>query len=176
MQIFAIRHGESEYNILGLCNDDPKRDVRLTEVGRQQAGYAAEQLQTVPLDHIFCSELPRARETAEIVSNPHALSIKPRPELNDIRSGCDGEPVAEYFRLIAHDRLSTRVGNGETLFEHKQRIMDFIDWLKSQPYQQVLMVAHEETLRVFAAYAGALDNETMIELNFDNCGVLEFVL
>jgi len=177
MQVMAMRHGESTFNTLGLCNDDPARNVHLTAAGRLQAGQAAEKLRRSPLEHIYCSELPRARETAEIVGNFHRVRIEPRAELNDIRTGCDGEPVEEYFRRIAHDRLNTRVGDGETLLEHQQRIMGFVDWLATQrPYQQVLVVAHEETLRVFAAYAGKLSDEVMLGLDFENCEIFKFNL
>ncbi len=177
MHITAMRHGESEYNILGLCNDDPSRKVHLTPAGRQQAEKAAGKLCHFPLEHIFCSELPRARETAEIVGKSHEVPIEPRAELNDIRSGCDGEPVEEYFRRIARDRLNTRVGDGETLLEHKRRIMDFVVWLGTQRhYQNLLLVVHEETLRVFAAYAGNLSDEAMLGLDFENCEIVEFNL
>jgi broad specificity phosphatase PhoE len=177
MHVFVMRHGESEYNVLELCNDDPQRSVSLTETGRAQAERAAEQLRQVPLDHIMCSQLPRARETAEIVGRYHKAAVEPRVELNDIRSGCDGRPVAEYFRGIAHDRLNARVGDGETLLEHKRRIMRFMDDLaKAQRYRNLLLVAHEETLRVSAAMARNLSDETMIGLSFRNCEIMEFNL
>ena len=64
MNVICMRHGQSEYNILGLCNDDPARKVRLTEQGRRQAERAAGELREAPLERIFCSELPRTRETA----------------------------------------------------------------------------------------------------------------
>jgi alpha-ribazole phosphatase len=175
MHIYALRHGESEYNILGLCNHEPPRQVNLTETGRRQAEMASKRLRGVPIDILFCSELPRARQTAEILSRQHGASIEPRAELNDIRTGCDGEPVTDYFRRIAHDRLNARIGDGETLLEHKQRILGFIDWLKSQRgYRNCLLVAHEETLRVFKAYAERLSDEAMLALHFENCEIFEF--
>ena len=177
MRIHAMRHAESEYNLFGLCNDDPARNVNLTETGRRQAETAAQKLRDLPLDAIFCSQLPRARQTAEIISRPHDAAVNPRAELNDIRSGCDGEPVAEYFRRIAHDRLHARVGDGETLLEHKRRILGFLDWLKTrQCYRHILLVAHEETLRVFKAFAEGLVDEAMLELNFANCDIYQFQL
>jgi len=177
MHIYALRHGESEYNIRGLCNDDPARDVRLTGNGRIQAEQAAREVSHVRLDCIYSSELPRARDTAEIVAQPHATTIHTNSGLNDIRSGCDGRPVTEYFRNIAHDRLHARVGNGETLLEHKQRVLDFLVWLAAQRHcRNVLLVAHEETMRVFAAHDGNLSDEAMLELSFENCAILEFDL
>ena len=176
MILFCMRHGQSEYNILGLCNDDPDRKVRLTEQGRHEAERAAGELRQAPLERIFCSELSRTRETAEIVNLFHGVPIQAHPVINDIRSGCDGRPVAEYFRAIADDRLNIRVGDGETLLEHKRRILGFLDWLRVQPYATVLVVAHEEILRVFAAYARNLDDEEMIDLEVGNCAVFSFEL
>ena len=177
MHIYAMRHGESEYNVKGLCNDDPGRDVHLTRRGRLQAEKAAEALRRVPLDHIFCSELPRARETAAIVAQAHEVKITPHAGLNDIRTGCDGAPVEEYFQRIAQDRLRARVGDGETLLEHKQRVMDFVVWLGTQrQYRYVLLVAHEESMRVFAACARKLSDASMMGLSFENCEILEFSL
>ena len=176
MKVYCMRHGQSEYNILGLCNDDPAKNVRLTQHGRRQAEQAAEQLKDAPLELIFCSELPRTRETAEIVNRHHGVPIQPHPGINDIRSGCDGRPVAEYFRAIAHDRLGARRGDGENLLEHERRILGFVDWLRVRPYGTVLVVAHEETLRVFAAHARGLTDEKMIGITFGNCEVFTFDL
>lgn len=176
MNVICMRHGQSEYNILGLCNDDPVRQVRLTGQGRRQAERAAGELREAPLERIFCSELPRTRETAEIVNGFHCVPIQSHPGINDIRSGCDGRPVEEYFRAIAADRLNGRLDDGETLLEHKRRILGFLDWLRVQPYATVLVVAHEETLRVFAAYARDLSDAEMIDLEVGNCAVLSFEL
>jgi len=176
MKLYCLRHGHSEYNLLGLCNDDPARPVRLTARGRRQAERAAEELREAPLERIFCSELLRTRETAQIVNQFHGVTIQVHPGINDIRSGCDGRPVEEYFRAIAADRLNTRVGDGESLLEHKGRILGFLQWLREQPNGTVLVVAHEETLLVFAAHARNLDDEQMIDLEIGNCEVFSFEL
>jgi len=176
MKIYCMRHGQSEYNILGLCNDDPAKNVRLTAAGRQQAEQAATVLKETPLERIFCSRLPRTRQTAEIVNRHHRLPIEAHPAIDDIRSGCDGKPAEEYFRAIAHDRLNTRVGDGETLLEHKRRVLGFVEWLRGLPYAAVLVVAHEETLRVLAGFARRLSDEEMIDLAFSNCEVWDFRL
>ncbi len=176
MKVHCMRHGQSEYNLLGLCNDDPGRDVPLTKLGQRQAQWAADKVFAHPIERIYCSQLPRARQTAAIVGERNRLPVEPRPELNDIRSGCDGKPVDTYFRAIEQDPMNTRVGEGETLKEHKKRIRKFIKWLKQQPYDEVLIVAHEETLRVFAAYAKHLGDARMLKLNFGNCEVFSFTL
>ncbi|MEJ2449637.1 MAG: histidine phosphatase family protein [Gammaproteobacteria bacterium] len=174
MQILFMRHGQTNYNLFGLCNDDPGRDVYLTTTGIAQAEAAAERLRQTPLDMIVTSELPRTRQTAEIVNRYHQLELRQHPALNDIRSGFDGQPVSEYFAAIAADPLHLAVNGGESLLSHKQRVLGYLDWLRQQPAQAVLSIAHEETLRVFYAWFHRIPDERLRDLHFSNCEVVQF--
>lgn len=174
MMVYCMRHGQTNYNIKRLCNDNPDADVHLTESGRRQARDAAVGLQRVPLEKIIVSQLPRTRETAEIINRHHGVDILTHPQINDIRSGFDGQPVRYYQRAIARDPLHARPEGGESLVEHKQRVVSFIDWLRRQPFGTVLVVAHEETLRVFYAHFLGLADDQMLWLEFRNCEIISF--
>lgn len=171
-----MRHGQTNYNLLHLCNDDPGDDVHLTEDGRKQAEEAAEQLRSVPIEHIYVSPLPRTRATAEIVNRQRQAPVTTHPALHDIRSGFNNRPVAEYFAAIAHDPLHARVNGGESLMDHKTRVLEFLHWLREQAHGTVLVVAHEETMRVFAAYFHRVPDAHLREMNFENAEILEFDL
>ncbi|MBI3772037.1 MAG: histidine phosphatase family protein [Gammaproteobacteria bacterium] len=86
-----------------LCNDDPQRNVHLTPAGETQARAAAERLRNAGIERILVSELPRTRQTADIINRHHHAPIETHPLINDIRSGFDGQPVADYFAAIAHE-------------------------------------------------------------------------
>ena len=174
MSLWFMRHGETYYNQLGLCNDDPRRDVHLTETGIRQAELAAAHLRDKPLQRILVSELPRTWQTAEIVNRYHRVPISCTPALNDIRSGFDGRPVAEYFAAIAHDPLHARIHGGESLLDHQQRIYHFLDDLRLRQEDAVLIVAHEETLRVINAWFRHLPDNALREQHFGNGEILEF--
>lgn len=176
MNLYVLRHGETDYNRLGLCNDDPRRDVRLTATGKAQAEAAALALRDTPLERIITSQLPRTRQTAEIINRYHGLAIETDGLLNDIRSGFDGRPVADYFAAIAHDPLRARAHGGESLLDYKARVLRFIDWLESQPQDCVLVVAHEETLRIFEARFRAVPDSALRELQFANCALQRYSL
>ncbi|MEJ2509186.1 MAG: histidine phosphatase family protein [Gammaproteobacteria bacterium] len=176
MQAFFMRHGQTAYNIQALCNDDPHRDVRLTELGVRQAQAAAERLRGVPLARILVSELPRTRQTGEIVNRYHNVPIETHAAINDIRSGFDGRPVIEYQRAIAHDPLHAAVNGGESLLAHKARVMGFLDWLETLDETALLVVAHEETLRVVAARYRGLDDDAMRAVSIANAEVWRFDL
>ena len=169
-----MRHAETNYNRLGLCNDNPRREVHLTSSGIQQAELAAAHLRDKPLRRILVSELPRTRQTAEIINRYHQVPILPTPALNDIRSGFDGCPVADYFAAIAHDPLHVRINGGESLLDHKQRIFSFLADLQSRREDALLVVAHEETLRAVNAWFRHLPDSDLCQQHFGNAEILEF--
>ncbi|MFW2372713.1 MAG: histidine phosphatase family protein [Gammaproteobacteria bacterium] len=172
MQVYFMRHGQTNFNILKLCNDKPSPDVHLTETGKQQAQVLAEKFKSIDIQRIITSELPRTRETANIVNQYHHAPIDSHPGINDIRSGFDGQPVVDYQQAIAADPLHLSINHGESLLDHKTRVIAFLHWLQQQSESSILVVAHEETLRVIAAYTQQLDDDTMIHLAFDNCEFL----
>jgi len=169
MRIIALRHGQSQYNLLGLCNDDPARAVDLTGLGIEQARAAAQRLVSEPIEQIFCSPLLRARRTAEIVAEYIGLVPRVDARLADIRSGFDGRAVADYLAAISADPVDTRVNGGESLRDYRDRVAGFLQWLDSWPWQCVLLVAHEETLRILAAFYQALDLREVAGRPFRNC-------
>ncbi len=174
MPLWFMRHGETNYNRLGLCNDNPQRDVHLTDRGIRQAEEATEQLRHKPLRGILVSELPRTRQTADIINHHHQVPITSHPALNDIKSGFDGRPVAEYVAAIRHDPLHARVNGGESLLDHKQRISHFLRNLQFGQEDAVLIVAHEETLRAVSAWFQGLPDCALWEQHFENAEILEF--
>ncbi|HXK56123.1 MAG TPA: histidine phosphatase family protein [Gammaproteobacteria bacterium] len=174
MKIFALRHGHTNYNQLGLCNGDPTVDVHLTSTGIGQAEAAAEVLKEEPLEHIFVSQLPRTRETAIIINRFHGVGIESHPGLNDIVTGCEGQPVSVYLSKIAKDRLRTRPDNGESLLDYKARVLGFVESLNGLSFHTVALVAHEETLRILYGHFRGLKDEALASLNFRNCQILLF--
>lgn len=173
MNVYFIRHGRTNFNDLGLCNDDPNDDVHLTSAGEQQARQAAQRMATVPIRRIYVSQLPRTRQTAEILNEAWGVEIVTHLALNDIRSGFNRRPVREYQAAIAHDRLHARCNGGESLLDHKRRVLGFLGELRRNAEGPVLVVAHEESLRVFYAEANRVPDEQMIDLSFANCEFFE---
>lgn len=63
-RILLLRHGQSEWNAEGRWQG--QSDIALTDLGRRQAFAAAQRLGVV--DAIVCSDLRRASDTAQILS------------------------------------------------------------------------------------------------------------
>jgi probable phosphoglycerate mutase len=171
-----MRHGQTNYNLLGLCNDDPSNDVYLTETGIQQAEATAKRLAEIPLSRIYVSELKRTRQTAEAVNRYHDAPIITSAYLNDIKSGFNGKPVNEYFAATGHDRYNITPSGGESVKDFQTRVLKFLYELKPINDQNILVVTHEEAMRVFYAHFNNLDPHAMLDLEFGNCELIKFTL
>jgi probable phosphoglycerate mutase len=64
-RLILVRHGESTWNAEELLQG--QLDPPLSERGREQSRALAGMLDGVPDDRIICSDLDRARETAELL-------------------------------------------------------------------------------------------------------------
>lgn len=165
--VHFMRHGESEYNVRGLCNDDPAVAVPLTAKGREQAAAAARQLGSVPIGRIFVSTLPRAQETAAIV-NTSAAPVSVDPRLDDRHTGFEGQAVADYLAARDSDPENFRAPGGESFLMLKARVLDFLTDLASCPERQVLVVSHHEVLQIVRGNFFNLDHAATRRVHIGN--------
>lgn len=158
MRAIFMRHGESAYNVLGLCNDDPAVAVPLTEAGRRQAEQAAERLAASPIELVLVSALPRAGETATIVSRHWRVPTRVDARLNDRRTGFEGKPIVDYLAARDADPDNFYAPGGESYTVLKRRVLAFLDDLAGFPERYVLVVSHHEVLQVVQGYFSGLSD------------------
>lgn len=103
MEIYLIRHGETDYNkarrIQGRC------DIELNEYGRELAYITAEGLREVPFDVIFTSPLKRAKETAQIIKGERKIPLIEDDRIQEIGFG-------EYEGLCSSRKLGYNIPDG----------------------------------------------------------------
>ena len=85
MIVYLIRHGETDYNRQGRLQGHT--DIPLNEYGRQLAEITARALADVPFDHVFCSPLIRAVETARIIVGSRNCGFEIDPRIQEISFG-----------------------------------------------------------------------------------------
>jgi broad specificity phosphatase PhoE len=147
MKVTFLRHGESEYNVKGILNNDPKnKNVSpLTEKGVKQAEKAAEKLKDKKFDIIFCSGFIRARQTAEIVNRFHKNKIIIDKRINEVHVGFEDKKNEEFVKALENskDKFAFKLKGKESWNDLKKRVQKFLDWLKDQKYESVLIVSHQ---------------------------------
>ena len=175
MKVYLARHGRTNYNDLGLRNADPDVDVHLTKTGVSQANKLAEELKPIALEHIYVSELRRTQQTADIVNAFHHIPVTIDPRLNDNRSGFEGRPSTEYYGALekSKNKWSVRLSNGESIEDVKYRISQFIEDLKQESYEQVLIVTSMVIIQIMHGAIDHLSNAQAWELQIDQGSLSE---
>lgn len=154
MQLYLIRHGETEFNRLGIVQGSGV-DSDLNEIGRRQAAAFYEYYQQEPFDMVVTSALKRTHQTASGFLE-QGLPWVIRPEINEINWGNnEGKPhTAESTAIYRNVIREWQNGNfqaafpgGESAAELGARLNVFIDWLHTRPANHLLVVSHGRTMR-----------------------------
>lgn len=158
MRLWLVRHGETDANVAGLYSGHAP--TSLTARGIDQAKTLATLLRNVPVDHVLCSELERARHTTQLVLAERNLQPRIMPELNEMFFG-DWEmrhhrdlarEDAENYALWCNDWQNATPTNGESFQAFSQRVERFIARLADyKDGQNLLVVSHQGVLSVLIA-------------------------
>ena len=178
MKIYAVRHGQSENNVMGLNDSDPNKNYSLTLKGIEQAKSTALELKSVKLDIMYSSELERAKETAKIINKYHNNKIILDSRLNDRKTGFQDKSYDEFFPRLrqSNDVWAAKFNDGESFEEEKQRVFSFLDDLKNKNYNSLLIASHKEILQIIHSYVHKCSNEEMVKVESPNGAIMQFDL
>lgn len=159
LQIWFIRHGESELNVPGNPRTVPDAGVSypLTRRGMEQARALTESLRGAPIIEIHSSTLLRAVQTADAIAFDHLLSLQLAPEAVEIDLGVAPDSTqdirAVYNELtrkwLIEKDLDTRNGSGESFADVQRRFLPFVREVMNRHALDsgiVVIVAHSATL------------------------------
>lgn len=178
-----VRHGQSEWNALGLWTG--LTNISLNDIGREEARHSAEALTSIPFQVAFTSELQRAHETLDeilramgqagipIIRND-ALNERDYGELTgknkwDIRDQY-GEEQFLKWRRSWDDELP----GGETLKDVYSRVVPYYEAMivpRLTQGQNVLVVAHGNSLRALVKYLEGLSEQEVVGLEIGTAEV-----
>ncbi len=174
MKAYFMRHGQTNYNVKDICSYKITKKVHLTKLGKEQVEKIAEKLKKEDLVVIFVSQLWRTRESAEIINKYHNVKIIEDKRINDRKTGFDERPHSEYLKAIEKDKFNIKLKGGESFQEEKARVFSFLYDLKKMKYERVLVVTHEEPIKIINGYFNNLSDGKMLELKVPNAYLIEF--
>ncbi len=158
--IYLVRHGAIQFPT------DPKRfigqlDLPLKAEGARQAELLAEALNDAPLSAVFCSDLKRAVDTAQIIAKPHQISCIPRRDLREIALGrWEGltfdevrKQYPEEFRARGFDIVNYRPPEGESFFDCALRVIPAFYEVLNSTLGNILIVGHAGVNRIILSQA-----------------------
>ncbi len=156
--LLLARHGETDDNVAPL-RFQGQRDTPLNDRGRAQARELAERVAGLdpPIASLWCSDLSRARETAEIVGA--RIGLEPRLDAR-LREGWRGEWEGFLFdEIAARDperyaawrapdaEIGFRFPGGESLAEQQARVLAAMGDAAEAGELPALLVCHGGSIR-----------------------------
>ena len=163
-KFYFVRHGEADYNLLDRVNAHPNVKNDLTITGREQATCCATSLENASLDLIYCSEFPRARQTAEILNERRRLPILVDSLINETGAfAYEGKPTHLWRGAQVPDRVSAVLPGCEPFFEMRQRLMAFLEMLRQNSQQGILIVSHEEPIQIMLGILGGIPDAIALQ-------------
>ncbi len=170
LKLIVIRHGETASNENGIMRG--WNDVPLSDEGRLDAKNIAMRLRNNPPDCIISSDLERAKETAQIISDGCGAPIE--AYMKGLRSwnvgnyvGQKSEDIEWDLLYYAFDKPDEVVGGGESFNTFKTRFLSCIEEIvKNYSGKNVALITHHRGERLLAAWCLCGENENYEINNF----------
>jgi len=181
-EIILIRHGETEWNsqkrMQGHSNSD------LSSVGQAQIQALGQWMKYVPFDLIYSSDSPRAKQTAESITqfSGHELQFDQRLREKNLGvfEGLTSEEARErhpeVFRLFKTAGSKYVIDEGESTQQLQDRALEIVNEIRiKHPEERVLLVTHGGFIRVVMKHSLGLSLETPTRFLIRNTGVFRLV-
>ncbi|HEM3683990.1 TPA: histidine phosphatase family protein [Streptococcus suis] len=153
MKIYFVRHGKTEWNVEGRFQG-ASGDSALLPESYQDLEKLGKYLAEIHFDAIFSSDLQRAQVTAQEIAkvNHHCQTVLATPQLREWNFGrLEGSKMA-IFRAI-YPKQAWALKHNLALFDNDlfeaesvrqvtQRMVDFVQSLKGQNMETILIVSH----------------------------------
>ncbi|MBA7627617.1 putative phosphoserine phosphatase 2 [subsurface metagenome] len=165
--IILVRHGQAESNVSNLTGGWSQ--TALTDLGRRQAQLVAARLKH-ELGGVevvsYSSDLKRAAQTAEIISEETGLNIVPEKGFrecnNGVAAGKTEEEVEEYRVPPTRPLLDWRQFPGaETWREFYLRVSECMETVTTKTDEPLLIVTHGGTMVNVVAWWIRMPLETL---------------
>ena len=181
MKVYLIRHGETFANA-------QKRfaghwDVELTERGLAQAENVSLKLKDINFKKATCSDLQRARITAETIMKHHDLALDVNPNFREMNFGTweektfkeIGEKDPVLLQSWFDDFKNFEVPEGESVQILYGRVIKayeaLVEGMDFEGHDNVLIVAHGGVIQCLMSYFVFGDLSGYWTFRIDNCTV-----
>jgi alpha-ribazole phosphatase/probable phosphoglycerate mutase len=139
VKITYFVHGTTTDNEKGLCTGHAPGE--LSKLGIQQAKDLGDQVADKKFDRVFCSDLKRAVDSANL-GFIKKYDIRQDPRLRECDYGDftqEDESKVDYKKYV-----DIKFPNGESLKDVEERIKNFLNWLKKNfDNEHIAIMAHK---------------------------------
>ncbi len=172
--IFLVRHGKLQQQ------DEQRRyigqiDLPLSQEGRSQARNLHRRFEHAHLDAIYCSDLRRSRETAELIAGAAGPKVIVRQDLREIAMGeweglslrAVARDFPEEFRARGADLATFRTPGGESFADCNRRVIPAFEEIAAATGGNLLIVGHAGVNRLVLCHLLGMPVSNLFRLGQD---------
>lgn len=157
-EIIIIRHGETEWNIMGRFQGHS--DIPLSPEGRRQAELLGQNLAIDAVDKIYASDLIRAVETAQPLAARFGLVVERDAALRELNFGAwEGryfseinEETPDMMKMFYRDPESIDIRGIENFQEFRRRVAGRVRAIAAENKgKRVVLISHGASIRILFA-------------------------
>jgi probable phosphoglycerate mutase len=181
-ELIVVRHGETAWNADKRMQGH--LDVPLSAIGEEQARAAGARLNGERIDKIYCSDLQRARQTAEIIRSTREIELVTDLRLREIHMGSfqgmtQGEAKEKHAdaweRFFIHDAEFALPG-GQSRSQKQVEIADFMEQVVHEnPDRRLLIVTHGGILIAMLRHVLHIPPSHHFRVKIENAGIQRFL-
>ena len=175
MNLYVVRHGQTNENVQGLINAWNEHD--LNETGIAQAEAKKDEVGGIDLDIIFCSPLKRTVETCKIINKNNVPVIYDERLIERNAGKMQFKPVTTLDKTLWHDITKDIIyEDSEGMGSILKRVKDLITSVKKEyGDKNVLFVTHGDIARGIYVYLNNItDINEIIDFYQVNCEIRKY--
>jgi broad specificity phosphatase PhoE len=182
-ELYFIRHGETEYNALGMVQGRGI-DADLNDIGRKQAEAFYQYYKNLPFDKLYTSTLKRTHQTVKRFIDS-GLAWEQLSGLDELAWGeLEGKPATEdsrgAFRQLTErwhaGDYDAKVKGGESPAEVEIRLQEAMDVVMAHTEERtVLICMHGRALRLLLCKLTNKPISQMTDFPHQNTGLYRLI-
>ncbi len=177
MDIYVLRHGQTDYNVMNLFQG--QTDIPLNKTGKEQAREISKKFENIKVDAILVSPLTRAKETATSISEITKAPITIEEGLiersfgdmegNSNREDCNIKMLLDYDK-------NYNICNVEPIQELFKRVYLCMDRIiEKYKNKNIILVTHAGIAQAIECYFNGIpENKDILSLALKNCEVRKY--
>lgn len=155
-------------------------DVPLADTFTEEAENTKQQLQGLVFNQVFSSPLSRARKLAAYCGYPNPIIDERLKEMNmgdwEMRTFDEIERNDPHIQEWFDDYMHQSTTNGESYPQLYQRVSNFLDELRRQPFEHVAIFAHGGVLVSAGVYAGIFPADNPFQFMVPYGGIIHITI
>lgn len=157
--IYLLRHATPE-RFDGAKRYIGRTDLSLSPAGREQAQRLQQYFSRKPLTGIYCSDLKRSEQTAQVISQGHCLQVSVIPLIREIDMGAwEGLTFDEVrkrdprgFEQRGQDLANYRPPAGESFQDLQNRVIKAFEQIVQNAEDAIVIMGHAGVNRVLLCH------------------------